>query len=213
SSYSALASVLLALLLCARLSGAASASGSASTFVKALDAYFADQPYRTVVLLHEAMAKPELSSMREASLYMLGQSFASMHLYEKAEDSLQALLAEFPNGRFAPIALRELARIFFNLHEYSAVVNLEQNHRGAMAPTEFWYLVGESNYLLGRRAQARDPLMRVAQGNQYFPFARYTLAQVEFAAERPSAALAALSDVTSSPGVPDILRDRAVRVS
>src|SRR5438552_1775462 len=104
SSYSALASLLLALvafLWVARIATAASAAGPAATFVKALDAYFTDQPYRTVVLVHEALAKPELASMREAGLYMLGQSFASMHLYEKAEDSLQALLAEFPSGRFA----------------------------------------------------------------------------------------------------------------
>src|SRR5262249_27625146 len=160
SSYSALASFLLALLLSAPIEAAAPATGPAATFVKALDAYFADQPYRTVVLIHDSMAKPELARMREASLYMLGQSFASMHLYEKAEDSLQALLSEFPNGRIAPTALRELARIFFNLHEYGAVVNLEQSFRGQITqgiPVEFWYLVGESNYLLGRRNQARDP--------------------------------------------------------
>ena len=198
------------------LARAATSSPPAATFVKALDAYFADQPYRTVVLVHEAMAKPDLGRMREAGLYMLGQSFASMHLYEKAEDSFQALLAEFPNGQFGPIALRELGRVFFNLHEYAAVVNLEQNMRGqitAGVPVEFWYLVGESNYLLGRRQQAREPLMRVPQGSPFFPFARYTLAQVEFSLDRPQAALAALSDVTSSPGVPDILRDRAIRIS
>ena len=162
------------------------------------------------------MARADSAQLREASLYLLGQSFASIHLYEKAEDSLSALLSQFPNGRFAPIALRELGRIFFNLHEYAAVVNLEQTFRGQISsgaiPPEFWYLVGQSNYLLGRKQQAREPLLRVGAGTPFYPFALYTLAQVEFSLGRSYAALGALSTVTSTPGTPEILRDRAVRV-
>jgi tetratricopeptide (TPR) repeat protein len=215
SSYSALVSVLFAVLLSVRADAAAPA-GPAATFAKALDAYFSEQPYRTIVLVHESMARADTAALREASLYLLGQSFASIHLYEKAEDSLSALLSQFPNGRFAPIALRELGRIFFNLHEYAAVVNLEQTFRGQISsgaiPAEFWYLVGESDYLLGRKQQAREPLLRVTAGTPFYPFALYTLAQVEFSLGRPDAALGALSTVTSTPGTPEILRDRAVRV-
>jgi tetratricopeptide (TPR) repeat protein len=215
SSYSALASVFFAVLLSVRVVAAAPAA-PAATFAKALDAYFSEQPYRTIVLVHESMARADTAPLREASLYLLGQSFASIHLYEKAEDSLSALLSQFPNGRFAPIALRELGRIFFNLHEYAAVVNLEQTFRGqissAAIPAEFWYLVGQSNYLLGRKQQAREPLLRVGAGTPFYPFALYTLAQAEFSLGRSDAALGALSTVTSTPGTPEILRDRAVRV-
>ena len=206
-------SVLFAVLLSVRVEAAPTAP--TATFAKALDAYFNEQPYRTIVLVHESMARPDTAQLREASLYLLGQSFASIHLYEKAEDSLSALLAQFPNGRFAPIALRELGRIFFNLHEYAAVVNLEQTFRGQISsgaiPAEFWYLVGQSNYLLGRKQQARDPLLRVPSGTPFYPFALYTLAQVEFSLSRPDAALGALSTVTSTSATPELLRDRAVR--
>src|ERR1051325_5215963 len=215
SSYSALASAFFAVLLSVRVVAAAPAA-PAATFAKALDAYFSEEPYRTIVLVHESMARADTAALREASLYLLGQSFASIHLYEKAEDSLSALLSQFPNGRFAPIALRELGRIFFNLHEYAAVVNLEQTFRGQISsgaiPPEFYYLVGQSNYLLGRKQQARDPLLRVPAGTPFYPFALYTLAQVEFSLGRPDAALGALSTVTSTPGTPELLRDRAVRV-
>jgi len=215
SSYSALASAFFAVLLSVRVVAAAPAA-PAATFAKALDAYFSEQPYRTIVLVHESMARADTAQLREASLYLLGQSFASIHLYEKAEDSLSALLSQFPNGRFAPIALRELGRIFFNLHEYAAVVNLEQTFRGQISsgaiPAEFWYLVGQSDYLLGRKQQAREPLLRVGAGTPFYPFALYTLAQVEFSLGRSDAALGALSTVTSTPGTPEILRDRAVRV-
>jgi tetratricopeptide (TPR) repeat protein len=216
SSYSALVSVFFAVVVCGRLAAAAAQAPTAA-FSKALDAYFSEQPYRTIVLVHESMARPDTAALREASLYLLGQSFASIHLYEKAEDSLSALLSQFPNGRFAPIALRELGRIFFNLHEYAAVVNLEQTFRGQISsgaiPPEFYYLVGQSNYLLGRKQQAREPLLRVPAGTPFYPFALYTLAQVEFSVGRPDAALGALSTVTSTPGTPELLRDRAVRVT
>ncbi len=188
-----------------------------ASFVKALDAYFREEPYRTIVHLHESMARTDTAPLREASLYLLGQSFASIHLFEKAEDSLSALLNEFPNGRFAPIALRELGRIFFNLHEYAAVVNLEQSARGhidsSAVPVEFYYLVGQSDYLLGRREQAREPLMRVPAGSPFYPFARFTLAQVQFGLGQSGQALSTLADVTSISSVPAPLRDRAVRVS
>lgn len=191
--------------------------GPAAAFVKALDAYFGEEPYRAVVLLRESMARPDTAPLREASLYVLGQSFASIHLNEKAEDSLQGLLLEFPKGRFAPVALRELARIFFNLREYGAVIHLEQSHRGTIpestVPVEFWYLVGQSNYLLGRKQQARDPFLRVTPGTPFFPFAHFTLAQVEFSLGRPEAALALLADVTSSDQAPSLLREKAVRAS
>lgn len=192
----------------------AAGEGPTDSFVKALDAYFREEPYRTIVHLHESMARTDTAPLREPSLYLLGQSFSSIHLYEKAEDSLSAILNEYPNGRFAPIALRELARIFFNLHEYAAVVNLEQSTRGQVAnvPIEFMYLVGQSNYLLGRHEQARQPLMRVPQGSTFYPFARYTLGQVEFGLGRSGPALSTLADATSA-GVPSALRDRAVRAS
>jgi TolA-binding protein len=124
------AAALLALASLSVVAPASAGSAPAEPFTRALDAYFDEQPYRAIVLLHESMARSDTAPLREASLYVLGQSFASIHLYEKAEDSLSALLSQYPDGRFAPIALRELARIFFNLHEYAAVVNLEQNYRG-----------------------------------------------------------------------------------
>ncbi|MGH7897482.1 MAG: tetratricopeptide repeat protein, partial [Candidatus Binatia bacterium] len=80
-------------------------------------------------------------------------------------------------------------------------------------PVEFWYLLGQSNYLLGRKQQARDPLLRVIAGNSFYPFARYTLAQVEFALGRADTALGALAEVTSGANTPQLLKDRAIRAA
>ncbi len=186
-------------------------------FVKGLDAYFNDQPYRAIVLFRDSMAQPSTGALREATLYALGQSFAAIHLYEKAEDSLGALLLEFPRGRYAPVAIRELARIFFNLHEYSAVVNLEQSYRGTLPegaiPVEFWYLLGQSNYMIGRKSEARGPLLKVGPGTPFYPFARFTLGQAEFGLGRADAALSALSEVASHSASPALLRERAMRVA
>ena len=216
SSSSVLASV-LTLLLWSTIGAGSPTPGPAATFVKALDAYFGEEPYRSIVLLRESMARADTAPLREASLYVLGQSFASIHLYEKAEDSLHGLVREFPNGRFSPVALRELARIFFNLREYGAVVNLDQSYRGTIPdgafPVEFWYLLGQSNYLLGRKQQAREPLLKVSPGTPFYPFSRFTLGQVEFSLGRPDAALSALADVTASSQAPPLLREKAARVS
>jgi tetratricopeptide (TPR) repeat protein len=161
------------------------------------------------------MARPEAGPLREPSLYVLGRCFAQIHLYEKSEDSFNALLVEHPNGRFAPLALREMGRIFFNLREYAAVVNLEQQHRGRIpegsVPAEFWYLLGQANYMLGRYAQARGPLLRVSPGTPFHPFALFTRAQVEFSEDHPDAALALLEQVAASPEAPSLLKERAHR--
>ncbi|MGH7818419.1 MAG: tetratricopeptide repeat protein, partial [Candidatus Binatia bacterium] len=162
------------------------------------------------------MTRPDATPLREPSLYVLGQCFAQIHLQEKSEDSFNALLLEFPTGRFAPMALREMARIFFGLREYGAVINLDQSYRGRVpessVPPEFWYLVGQSHYLLGRYEQAREPLVRVAPGTSFHPFALYTLAQVEFSRNRSESALGILSEVVASPKAPSLLRDRAWRM-
>lgn len=215
SSFSALASLVLFSLVGS--AAAAPTAGPVTTFVKALDAYFGEEPYRAIVLLRESMARPDAAPLREASLYVLGQSFAAIHLNEKAEDSLHGLLLEYPNGRFAPVALRELARIFFNLREYGAVINLEQSFRGTVSesafPVELLYLLGQSNYLLGRKQQARDPLLRVIPGTPFYPFARFTLAQVEFSLGRSDVALAALAAVVAAAEAPPLLREKAVRLT
>lgn len=195
----------------------AAATDPAENVSRGLDAYFGEQPSRAVTLLGDAMARPETRALREPILYVLGKSFAALHLYEKSEDSLRRILFEFPQGRFAPLAIRELARIFFELREYGAVINLEQSYRGTLAagayPPEFWYLVGQSNYLLGRKAEAREPLFRIALGNDWYPYARFTLAQVEFSQGRPDRALTALAEVTSDSSAPPLLRERATRIA
>ena len=187
-----------------------------SKFTRGLDAYFGEQPYRAIVLVRESMTRPDAGPLREPSLYVLGQCFAQIHLYEKSEDSFNALLLEFPTGRFAPRAMREMARIFFGLREYGAVVNLERAQRGRVPenaiPAEFWYLLGQSQYMLGRHAEARAPLLKVRPGTPYHPFALYTLAQVEFTQDDPEAALRQLSSVVASAEAPSLLRDRAHRM-
>ncbi|MGH7858673.1 MAG: tetratricopeptide repeat protein, partial [Candidatus Binatia bacterium] len=193
------------------------APSAAEKFTRGLDAYFGDQPYRAIVLVRESMTRPDATPLREPSLYVLGQCFAQIHLQEKSEDSLNALLLEFPTGRFAPMALREMARIFFGLREYGAVINLDQSYRGRVpessVPPEFWYLVGQSHYLLGRYEQAREPLLRVGPGTSFHPFALYTMAQVEFSRNRPESALGLISAVVASPKAPSLLRDRARRMN
>lgn len=208
---------LFALLVAAVAQAAAPGAGPAATFTKALDAYFGDDPYRAIVLDRETLSRPDAGPLREPALYVLGESFASIHLYEKSEDALNGLLVEFPSGRFAPLALRELARIFFDLREYGAVVNLAQDYQASpaetAAPAEFWYLLGQSNYILGRAAQAREPLLRVASGTPFYPFARFTLAQVEFNLGHADGALGMLGEVAGLPQAPPLLREKAMRVS
>ena len=196
---------------------AAAAPSQSSNFERGLDAYFAEQPARAATFLGDSMARSDSRTLREPTLYVLGKCFAQLHLYEKGEDQLRAVLAEFPQGRFAPLALRELARIFFDLREYGALINVEQTYRGTLPasayPAEFWYLVGQSNYLLGRKNEARDPLFRVAPGTDWYPYARFTLAQVEFASGRPDRALGYLQEVTNASEAPGLLRERALRVA
>ena len=217
SASSAVTRLFIALFAVVCFVGSAAAQPQTATFEKGLDAYFGEQPARAVTLLGDTMARADSRQFREPTLYVLGKSFAQLHLYEKAEDQLRAVLAEFPRGRFAPLAIRELARIFFDLREYGALINVEQTYRntlpGQAYPPEFWYLVGQSNYLLGRKNEAREPLFRVAQGTDWFPYARFTLAQVEFAAGRPDRALGYLNEVTGDRGAPSLLRERALRVA
>ncbi|MGH7805290.1 MAG: tetratricopeptide repeat protein, partial [Candidatus Binatia bacterium] len=118
-----------AVAVCFLFVGSAFAQPKTATFEKGLDAYFGEQPARAVTLLGDTMARADSRQYREPTLYVLGKSFAQLHLYEKAEDQLRAVLAEFPRGRFAPLAIRELARIFFDLREYGALINVEQTYR------------------------------------------------------------------------------------
>lgn len=204
---------LLALAPCALAAGAGDAT---ERFTRGLDAYFSGEPYRAIVLVREAMHRPGGEGLREAGLYVLGMSFARIHLYEKSEDALNSLLARFPQSRFAPVAMRELARIFFQLREFGAVVNLEATRReripdGRLLP-EFWYLLGQSRYMLGEYGEARTPLVRVPPGSPFYPFARYTLAQVEFSQDAPEAALRTLPSVIGAGNAPPLLRDKARRM-
>ncbi|MEA2624169.1 MAG: hypothetical protein QOD06_214 [Candidatus Binatota bacterium] len=207
-------SLLVFLALVACLEPAAAAESAGAIYARALDAYFDEEPYRALVLIREAANRPDAKSLRQPALYLTGKCFASIHLYEKAEDALRLLLEEAPRGRFAPAALRELARIFFDLREFAAVVNLETAYRGDLpsVPAEVSYVVGQSNYLLGRNQEARAVLARVPRG-EFFPFARFTIAQVEFTLDRPDDAIGDLGKVIASPAAPPLLRDKARRIA
>lgn len=205
-------SLLFPFVLLAAVSSVRSAEGPEEARVGGIEAYFSGEFDRAVVhLKHATSGAPEAAERAsrpdEPAAYFLGRSFQelglrglALHYLGRAEGAAEWRLP----------ALREIARLYLQVAEYPAVLEVFARLRPGDRDGEIFYLAGIAAAAQGKWVEAADILGRVGSRDPYHGLALYTRARARAAAGDFTAALGDLDGVARiGAAAPQGLRDQA----
>lgn len=158
--------------------------------------------YSAIIFLKEFIRKHPHSPYADYVTYYLSMSYKMVELEEQAIFNFKKLLYHYPDSPFSYYAFIELEHTYFEMGEYSSVIEHYQQFRSIypisiysgrwvteFIPNEVTYLVGQSYYISNDLDKAEQMLERMSETTTDFLFGQYTLGLIDYQNGRIESAL------------------------